>query len=235
MTNTPGTGHNNPPSAINDAIDAITSAYADTIDEAQNWLDGELVDNEDQLKAVEVLTKDIKSAIKDLEEARKKETAPLHKAWQDGNAKFKPTAEDFERIKKALIAAVAPFKKKLADEKEAKKRAAYEAQRAAENEAVKLAAAAEANASDLEVQREADEAKKRAQHVKKQASAANTETVKGMRTVHHFEIQDMRALINWIAKNDKPSFAAFATQYAKDNHRSKDLDGVRSWETKEAF
>lgn len=231
MNDTPEIGHNNPP----DVIDDVVATYADVISESENWCDGKEVENEDQLKAVEELTAQMKSAIKDLESARKEETGPLHKAWQDANARFKPTADDFERIKKALIAAVDPFKKKLADEKEAKRRAAYEAQRAAEAEAAKLAAAAEANAANLEAQREAEEAKKRAQHVKKEASAANKDKVKGMRTVHHFEIQDMRALISWIAKNDKVAIASFATQYAQENHRDKELDGVRTWETKEAF
>ena len=59
--------------------------------------------------------------------------------------------------------------------------------------------------------------------------------MKGLRTVHKYEITDGRAAINWIAKNDKEAVAEFVTEYVRRNHQTAQISGVRVWETKEAF
>jgi hypothetical protein len=59
--------------------------------------------------------------------------------------------------------------------------------------------------------------------------------VKGMRTVHLYEITDHRAALNWIAKNDRDAITAFIEAYVDKNHKAMSIDGVRQWSEKQAF
>lgn len=222
-------GHNGAP----DPIDETTAPYAEAIAGAEMWLDGGLVENEAQMKEVDGILKQIRSLGTDLGKAKKSSTAPLHDAWKAEIARWKPTEDDVDRMKKGLAACVDPFKRKLAEEKEAAKRKAFEeaeAKRRAVEEAER-----QASESDLEAQREIAAAKHEAIEAKKAASAANQDTVKGLRTVHHHEITDMRSAVNWIAKNDKEAMAAFATEYVRKNFRDAEIEGVRVWSEKEAY
>ena len=56
-----------------------------------------------------------------------------------------------------------------------------------------------------------------------------------MRTDPHHEIVEMRDLVNWIATNDKPAMAEFATEYARKKHAAIPDGIVLTWQTKEAF
>ena len=221
--------HNCPP----DPIDEALAPYGDAIEEAENWLDGTPVENEDQMNAVDALIKTIRKAKTDLAKAEKSETAPLHDAWKAEIARWKPTKEDIERRLKGLAAVVDPFKRKLAEEKEAAKRAAYEDARRKEREAEE--AAAKADVSDYEASVEADRLKAEALDAKKAAAAANKDTVKGLRTVTKHEITDHRAALHWIAKNDKDAVTAFIEEYVRSNHKTATIDGVKVWTQKEAY
>jgi hypothetical protein len=86
-------GDNNPP----DPIDEALAPYADAIAEAENYLDGEPVQTEAQMQAVDALIKDIRSAKSDLAKAKKSATAPLHDIWKNEIARWKPTEDDVER------------------------------------------------------------------------------------------------------------------------------------------
>jgi hypothetical protein len=141
--------------------------------------------------------------------------------------------DDADRIQAALVASVGPFKATLAAEKEAARRAAWQAAQDAERAAEELARAA--NASDLDAQRAADAARNAALDARKAASSAQKDTVKGLRTVTHHEVCDMRGLVNWIATNDKDAMAEFARAYAAKNHSNMPDAIVRTWTTKEAF
>lgn len=222
-------GHNNPP----DPIDEALAPYADEIGEAEAWLDGEPVENEDQMNAVDALIKAMRSAKSDLGKAKKSATAPLHDAWKAEIARWKPTEEDIDRRLKGLAAAVDPFKRKLAAEKEAAKRAAYEEAQRKEREARE--AAEKANASDYAAQVEADKLAQDALDAKKAASAANKDTVKGMRTVTKYDIEDHRAALHWIAQNDRDAVTAFIEEYVRRNHKQKQIAGVKVWTEKEAY
>lgn len=222
--------HNNPP----DAIDEALAPYGDAISEAENWLDGSPVETEDQMNAVDLLIREIRAAKGDLAKAKKSATAPLHDAWKAEIARWKPTEDDIERRLKGLAAVVDPFKRKLAEEKEAAKRAAYEEARRKEREAEE--AARKASAADYAAQVEADRAMQEAVEAKKAASAANKDTVKGLRTVTRYEIEDHRALLHWIAKNDRDAITAFVEEYARKEHKVLGAaDGIRVWQEKEAF
>ena len=222
-------GHNNPP----DPIDEVISVYADTIAESENWLDGNPVENEEQMNAVDALISAMRQATSDLGKAKKSATAPLHDAWKSEIARWKPTDEDFDRIKKGLAALVDPFKRKLAAEKE-------EARRAAEREAQRKAdearrAAESANAADIEAQREAAAKIQEAEDARNAAQVAKKDTVKGLRKVTRYETTDHRAALRWIAQNDRDAVTEFINEYVRRNHKTKVIDGVRVWDEREAF
>lgn len=222
-------GHNNPP----DPIDIWQSEHDETLTEAGNWLDGDPIETEDQMKAVDALIKEMRTVGTSLAAHKKDATAPLHDVWKAEVARWKPTEEDVDRIRKGLVALVAPIKAKIAEEKEAAKHAAYAAARKAEQEAAALARAAEE--TDLDAQREAAAAQQAVIDAKKAAQAASKDTVKGLRTVQKYEVTDLRALVNWIAANDKAAMGAFAEAYAQKSHQTTAMDGVRSWSEKEAY
>ena len=222
-------GGNTPP----DPIDTAVEPFGDIIEEATSWLDGTPVENEAQMKAVDDLTKGIKSALKAVNDARDAETQPLHSAWKAEIARWKPTLDDLERMAKGLVAIVAPYKAKLAAEKEAAKRAAYEAAQAAERAAE--AAAREADAGNIEQVRAAEAAALAAIAAKIDAQSASRDTVKGMRTVWHFEVTDYSDALKWMNKNARADLEAAALEYARKHHREQHISGVRSWQTKEAY
>lgn len=56
-----------------------------------------------------------------------------------------------------------------------------------------------------------------------------------MRTVTHYDLENDRAALHWIAANDKPAMAEFIAEYVRRNHKAKSIDGVRVWETKEPY
>lgn len=222
-------GHNNPP----DPIDEALAPYSDAIDEAQNWLDGEPIENEGQLKATDALLKTIKRALKDLNAARDESTKPLHEAWKAEVARWKPAQDDLDLMIKGLIACQDPFKRKLAAEKEAQRRAEWEAAEKAKREAQEAARAAQA--SDIEAQRESARKAEEAQRAAEKASARQKDKVKGIRTVHRYEIEDHRAALHWIARNNRDAVTAFVEEYVAKNHKAADIDGVKRWTDKEAF
>jgi membrane protein involved in colicin uptake len=126
------------------------------------------------------------------------------------------------------------FKRKLAAEKaEAERKARAEAE-AKRREAEK--AARKADAADIEAQREAAEAMEAAKQAQAEAAAASKDTVKGLRTVTKYEVTDHRALLHWIAKNDRDAITAFVDEYARRNHRDiVGAEGLNVWQEKVAF
>jgi len=223
-------GHNNPP----DPIDEALAPFGDVISEAENWLDGQKVETEAQMKAADVLLKGIKSARKAVDEARDLSTKPLHDAWKTEVARWKPTQDDLDRLAKGLIALLDDFKRKLAAEKEAARK---EAERLAWEETRKAQEAARlADAGNIEATRAAAAQMEAAEEAQRKAAEAAKDTVKGLRTVTRYEITDHRALLNWIAKNDRDAVTAFIEEYARKEHKViANADGIRVWMEKEAF
>jgi chromosome segregation ATPase len=225
----PPAGHNNPPDPIDEAI----APFADVIEEAQNWADGSIVETEEQMKAVDALLKELKGAAKEVGKDRDTATKPLHDAWKAEIARWKPTLDDLDRLAKCLVAAVDPFKRKLAEEKAEAQRKAWEEANAARR-AAEDAARASAS-SDIDAQRQIEAAKQAAIDAENAAKAQAKDTVKGMRTVHKHEVTDHRAALHWIAKNDKDAMTAFIDAYVAKNFRDKAIDGVKVWQEKAAF
>ena len=223
-------GHNNPP----DPIDEITAAYEAEREESANWLDGEPVEDEAQMNEVDKLRKAMRQWRLDLERAQKSAAAPLYDAYVTERDRWKPTIEDAKRIEKALVATVDAFKRKLAEQKRAEERAAWEAAEKARREAEEKARAAAA--SDLEAQREAAEAKQTAMDAEKAAQAAKKDQVKGLRTVTKYETTDHRALLHWIARERRDDMTAFIDEWARKNHKTaQGADGLRVWQDRGAY
>ena len=222
-------GHNNPP----DPIDVALQPYADVLLEIGNWLDGAEVENEGQLEATDRLLKELKAARKAIDTARDECTKPLHEAWKSEVARWKPAQDDLDRQVKCLVAAQAPYKTKLAAEKEAARLKAEEAARAKAEEARQ--AHLKAQAASIEEQRKAAALIEEAEAAAREASRAAKDTIKGMRTVHVYEIEDYRAALHWIAKNDRDAVTAFIEDYVRRNFKTYLIDGVKAETKKEAF
>jgi len=219
-------GHNNPPDPISNAL----APHDAVISEAENWTDGEKVENEAQMDAVDDLIKGMKLVKKEVVAAEESAAKPLFDIWKAEKARWKPTIEDLDRIIKALVKTVDPFKRKLAAEKAEAERVAWEKANAARFEAER--AAREANASDIEAQRQADAAKEAALEADKAARAAKADKPKGLRKVKHFEIENFSEAWGCIPPHEKE---AIVTAWVEKNHKTRDIPGVKQWIEKEAY
>ncbi len=226
-----GVGHNNPPA---DPLDAAIAPFADSMAEAENWLDGKSkVETKGQHDAVDLILKDIRKAGTAVGKAEKAYVGPRHKDWQDAKAKFAPTLADLKDQKTGLAKLVSDFKIKLAAEKaEAQRLANIAAKKLADEAKAKVAAA---DADNIEEIREAKIAVMIAKDAKKDASAANKDTVTGLRTVHEYEIEDYSKVINDIRMNDRDALVAFMDEYVRRNRKARRIEGVRTWESKAAY
>jgi hypothetical protein len=220
-----GLGHNNPP----DPIDEISAAYEAEREEAANWLDGTPVENESQMKAVDALRKSMRQWRLELEKGQKSATAPLYDTYKGELGRWKPTIDDAKTIEKCLVDAVGAFKKKLADEKRAEERAAWERAEKARREAEEKARAAAA--SDLDAQREAEAAKQAALAAEKAAQKARKDQVKGLRKVTKTVVIDPVALARWLWANDREAQVEFQADRARK--LGLDLPGVAEQVTTE--
>lgn len=221
--------HNAPP----DPIDEAVAPYQDAITEAETWLDGAAVETEGQMLAVDSLLREIKAAIKAVSAGEDSEAKPVYDDWKRIKARWKPTLDDLDRIKKGLIAATDGFKRRLAAERaeaERKARAEADAARRAAEEAARAA-----SLSDIEAQRAAAQAQAEAEAAAGRAAAASAGKVKGLRTVHRYEIEDYRAALHWIARHDREAVTAFVDEYVRRSAASLAIDGVSRWDEKVAF
>ena len=229
MNNLAPMGHNNPP----DPLDTIIAEYEASRLEAENWLDGSLVETEDQMKVVDAVRKDMRKCRLALVAAQKSASQPLYDAYKTELARWKPTIDDIQTQEKGLVAIVDDFKRKLAKEKERAEAAARaEAKRA--HEAAERAAR-EADVANIEQQRAAQVAIEAAKDAKAKAVAASKDTVKGMTTKTFYAIDSHKDLLNWVATNRRDDLTDFIEEWARRNH-SIDLcaDGLRVWKEKVA-
>ncbi|MDZ7904930.1 MAG: hypothetical protein U5N55_03530 [Cypionkella sp.] len=193
-------GHNNPPNPIDEAMTPFDAFR----EEAEGWLDGKPVETEGQMLAVDTLIKQMKAAKKAVEGAEESAAKPIYDQWKAKKAEFKPTLDDLDRIVKGLVAAVDGFKRKLAAEKEAVRKAAERKAWEAAEEARKAALAA--NASDIEDQRNAAAKQAEAEAAMRGASAAKNDTVKGLRWHTFRTVDDSTIFARWIWNNDRAAF-----------------------------
>ena len=219
-------GHNNPPSEL----DVLREQF--DLEEVENWLDGESVENDDQMAVVDALLKNVKAAENEAKSQKETEFRP-HKTAADGVvAKWKITLDDLSRMRTGLIAIVSDYKVKKAEEQEAIRKA-----KEAEAERLRLEAeAAQRNVDmgNIEERREADAISLEARQASKQAS--DVEKIKGLRTYTVPTITDPKACLNWIAQNDRPAVEDFMDQYVirKTREGERNIAGVEIQQEKRA-
>lgn len=224
-------GNNNPPTPT--PMEEWANTHADLLEEIENWADGEPVTNEEQMRAVDGLHKQMKAANTELKAAVEVYRRPFMDANADAKVEADKHLGEGKLKQDCLLELMAPFKTKLADEKAAAEKAAWEEKDRLEREARE--AEQKSQAGNIDDMREAEAAKQAVIDADKAAKAVKKSAPKGFRTVHHHEIKDGKALINWIAKNDKQAMAEFMAEYARKNFRKADLAGVKTWKTKEPY
>ncbi len=231
MSTTPAAGHNNPPSPIELAL----QPFNDTLGEIEHWLDGDPITTAEQNKAVDALAKALRGIRKKVGEARDVEVRPLHEAYKAAHAEWEPIIAELKLQQELLGKCTQEFKLAEVQRKEAEAAVARAEARRVEEAADVAAAKAKALGSDLEASKAAVEAKQQAQEAKAAASAASQDKVKGLRTVWHYEVDDARAALGWIAANDRAALEAYIDEYARKKHREVAITGVRSWSSQEAY
>lgn len=145
-------GANNPPPA--DPLDAFSAHVGDLFEEAKNHLDGAGVQTQDEADAVGKLLDLLRTAAKDADEARKAEKKPHDDAGKAVQARWKPLLERCDLAIDTCKKALAPYLKRLDEEKRAAEEAArLEAEEKARQAAEAMRAAA---ADDLEAREKAE-------------------------------------------------------------------------------
>lgn len=212
--------------------------------EAENWLDGEPIENRGQADAVAKLIDDARSAFNVAEKARKTEKQPHIDAGKAVDERFKPLKDQAETIGKGAKALLTPWLEKLETAKRAKEAQARAEAEAKQKAADEAAAEAAKNATDLaaadEAAAEAAEAKK-AQYASKaatsdKAAAKGGKRAVSLRTVREAEVVNASQFLGWLWNNDREACEVFAAEMAGKKLRSgiADMDGVTITERKVA-
>lgn len=218
-----GAGHNQPPHLV------IFQQIDDLYEEAKNFADGEAIDSEQLAAAITKIHDKLHALGKQADELRVEEKKPLDdqvKAIQDRyNPYVQAKKGKVDLAKAALGALLAPWRKKVADEK-----AAIAAQQAAEAVAAKEAAEAAIRSSsgNLGAREYAEElladAKKLERGAKRADKAATTGL--GLRSVRIVKIADEEKALDWAFGHAPGEFMAMALSLAEEQVRG----GVRSIE-----
>lgn len=233
-------GHNGPPSHFDELVEEITDLY----DEAKNWCDGELVDTDEQEKAVSDLMALIRDAEKRADALRKDETKPLDDAKQEIQDKFNKligknknvtglTVLALETCKKA----VEPYRQKkaeiAAEQARIEREKALEAKRIA-NEALRKAQ----DSANLEQREQAEQLVQEAKQAEKTAKKADktATTGLGLRRSYRAEITDLNAAVKHFWTIDPTPYRELTQKLAQDhaNRQGGDLPGVKIHEIRKA-
>lgn len=130
-----GIGDNKPPLTPEDGWDYWKAVIDDLFMEAQNWLDGDPIANEQQAESLGTLLRQIGNAKKQADEARAAEKKPHWDAGKAVDEKFKPLALKCEQADRAARNALRPWLEMVEAENRRKAREAEEAARQAAREA----------------------------------------------------------------------------------------------------
>ncbi len=192
------------------AFEAHKAHIEDLIAEARNFCDGDPVTTEGQSAAVSKLIDDLRKAWKAADDSRVKEKKPLDDQIAEIQARWNPYIQkDKGKVDlsiSALKAALAPYLKRLDDEKQAALKAARDAaEEAARQAAEAMRAANPANLEDRENAEELVQTAKRAEATANRAAndkahATGGERAMGLRTVWTATLTDpAQALKHYIA------------------------------------
>lgn len=229
-------GANNPPTPT--PYEAVKIHCDDLYTEAKHWLDGDVVETQDQADAVGKLLGMLREAASAADEARKKEAEPHDRAKAEIQERYnkligqtKAVTGTMIRAQDACKAALAPWLRK----KEEEQRAAAEAARREAEE--KARAAAEAlratQAADLEAQEQAEELIRAAEQAQKDAKKAENAKANagggdaraiGLRSVWTPALVDAGAALTHYVGRRPDELKSLLLKLAQDDVRA----GVRS-------
>lgn len=230
----PPMGHNKPPVEL-DQQDLLAPFVA-YLEEAEHWLDGVPVKNEEQLEAVDTLLLHVKAAEKVVARARDAATKPLHDAWKAEVARWKAPVDDLERQRRGLAHVASEFKVWLADEREVEaRRLRLDAERSMRSA---LELAKQADPGDIHSMRIALHARAEAEEALRTSRQVEKARPKGIRTVRKWAFLDgdgRRKALHWIAQNDRDAVTEFIDTYVARNFRQHPIDGVSVWDEREAY
>lgn len=234
-------GHNNPPEPT--PYELSKQEIEDLCLEAKNWLDGEPIGRQEVADQIDYLKAMLRDAKKTADERRKAEVKPLDDAKAEIQARYNALIGDTKGSGKgiAILAmeacdkVLAPWLKKLADEKEAaakKAREEAEAKAKAAQEAVRAA-----QALDLAAKEEAEallrDAKKAEATVKK-IERASTGMTSHLRRSWHPVLIDATEAARWAWKERRQEMETFLQGLAEREVRagSKSIPGFEVIEEK---
>ncbi|MFG1388852.1 hypothetical protein [Xanthobacter versatilis] len=231
MTDLAQPGHNNPPEPT--PYELSKQEIDDLCMEARNWLDGEPVSRSEVAKQIDDLKVMIRAAVKEAKDRRDTETKPLNDALKEIHARYNALVGDTKTTGKgiAILAmeecdkVLAPWLKKLSDEKEAaakKAREESDAKAKAAQDAIRAASTA-----DLATKEEAEallrDAKKAEAAVKK-IERAPTGMASHLRRSWHPVLIDATEAARWAWKEKRSEMEAFlqglAEREVRAGHRS---------------
>lgn len=228
-------------------FDLIEQDAEDLLTEARNWADGKPVENQGQADAVSRLIDQLRQLAKRADDARKEEVKPFDEAKAKVQAKYAPLFADpktkspgkvFAAVD-ALKAALAPFLRRLDEEKRAAEAKAREEAEAKAREAAEAMQAA--NAADLEAReaaeakvREAEEAAAAARAAEKaKAHATGGSRAMGLRTRWVAVVTDPRDAAAHYWRTNPDAFLPILQKLADDDARSGKRSGIPGVEIKE--
>lgn len=206
---TPGIGHNGAP----DPIDTITAAYTVEREEAENWTDGQPVENDAQMDDVDKRREEMRQFRLALERGQQDAAKPLRAIYQAELDRWKPTIADAKRIEDCLVGTVNLYKQKREEARKAAERAAWEETNRKRREAEELAL--KADASNLEAQREAAAAKQAVLDAENAARVIAKDKTKGMRIAKETLVVDAVKLARYLWEHDREAQLAFQADRAR--------------------
>lgn len=215
-------------------FDLIAESATDLLTEARNWADGSAVETQEQADTVSRLIEELRLNAKAADEARKDENKPHDEAKAAVQAKYAPLFADpktkapgqvFKAID-ALKATLAPFLRKLDEEKREAERIAREAAEAKAREAQE--AMRQAAANDMAAREEAEAKVRDAEAAQKAAKTAASDKAHatggsramGLRTVWKAHMADAHAAAAHYWRTNPEAFTALLQKLADDDVRS---------------
>lgn len=215
-------------------FDSVSTDADDLLTEAHAWADGQAVETQEQADEVSRLIDSLRANAKVADDARKEENKPHDEAKAAVQAKYAPYYADpktktpgkvFKAID-ALKATLAPYLKRLDDEKrEAERKAREEAERKAAEAAEAMR---QANAADLAAREEAEAKVKEAEDAAKaakdaskaKAHASGGSRAMGLRTKWTATVTDPREAAAHYWRTNPDAFLPVLQKLADDDCRA---------------
>lgn len=221
-------------------FDLISESADDFLIEAGNFADGEPVQTQAQADTVSRLIEEGRNLAKAADEARKEENRPFDEAKAKVQAKYAPLfapptnkqpGKVFVAID-ALKATLAPFLRKLDEEKREAERLAREAADKAARDAAE--AMRQANAADLAAREEAEAKVKAAEDAQRAASAASKDKAHatggtramGLRTRWVATVTDAREAAAHYWRTNPDAFLPILAKLAQDDANAGKRSGI---------